>query len=545
MPDIAVGMNARLILFDIEYHGHRIETHFRLGPETHRFVAPAPTNVDRRGLLTLANVDRYCHREGDRCLVYLNEIWWPDYDVQFKTLEHGNYARIVVPPSERYACPTNLIVDWTQQNLPDDTILDMADGLSPSLLGDDEVRMLATPNIEDANDDLHSLVQSNAFVSALPAVLPEQSSPATAAEHCPVDLSSSDDVELEDWFIDLSRILQRWSIQHGDPSEFSVPVYTSFLDHESQRVCSTPKITHLSEDESLWEEDLKFPWRHQLDHMQRTFLNVVLPMPPVADTELHAAHVILTQRPGASFSVLLSLECEHLELPTIFVRIATALFSPCSLTHIVQVAKVLQHVTAERLEFVLPIPDTGLVTLRDGLPIRLRIRPDPTVGTGFDDHSLFQQKFGHSSANDHIEGELELPTAPVCSITDELLAAINAANNALALEPPPIDPNSIEAQHEAFRVLSERISEASTLPKCISHLAHRVESWFLDHTGRHTRCHTSRIVMLSEDFTTWHASFASVWNDRLEGSLDFSIHLVHPESEDKAAGTTSVTPIFN
>ena len=86
LPDIAVGMNARLILFDIEYHGHRIEPHFRLGPETHRFVAPAPTDVDRRGLLTLANVDRYCEREGDRCLVYLNEVWWPDYDVQFKTL---------------------------------------------------------------------------------------------------------------------------------------------------------------------------------------------------------------------------------------------------------------------------------------------------------------------------------------------------------------------------------------------------------------------------------------------------------------------------
>ena len=277
-----------------------------------------------------------------------------------RLFEHGNYARIVVPPSERYACPTNLIVDWTQQNLPDDTILDriadheVADGLSPSLLGDDEVRMLATPNIEDANDDLHSLVH----VSALPAVSPEQSLHVTEAEHCLVEPSSSEEVEPEDWFIHLSRILQRWSIQHGDPSEFSVPVYTWFLDHESQRVCTTPKITHLSEDESLWEEDLKFPWRHQLDHTQRTFLNVVLPMPPAADIELHAAHVILTQRPGSYRSVLLSLEFEHLELPTIFVRIAAALFSPCSLTHIVQVARVLQHVTAERLEFVLPVPDT-------------------------------------------------------------------------------------------------------------------------------------------------------------------------------------------
>ena len=148
-----------------------------------------------------------------------------------------------------------------------------------------------------------------------------------------------------------------------------------------------------------------------------------------------------------------------------------------------------------------------MITLRDGLPIRLRIHPDPTIGTGFDGHSLFQHKFGHNSANDYLSGDLEPSTAPVCSITDELLAAINAANNALALEPPPIDLDSIEAQHAAFHMLSERISEASTHPEYTSHLTFRVESWFLDHAGRHSRCHTSRIVMLSEDTTTWQASF--------------------------------------
>ena len=37
-PDIAVGQQAKLVLFDIEVHGHRSEPHFQVGPATRRFV---------------------------------------------------------------------------------------------------------------------------------------------------------------------------------------------------------------------------------------------------------------------------------------------------------------------------------------------------------------------------------------------------------------------------------------------------------------------------------------------------------------------------
>lgn len=65
---------------------------------------------------------------------------------------------------------------------------------------------------------------------------------------------------------------------------------------------------------------------------------------------------------------------------------------------------------------------------------------------------------------------------------------------------------------------------------------HRIESWFLDHRGGHNRCHSSRIVLVNEDFLSWRSSFAATWQDRLAEGEEFSLAIVYPESEDRAAG---------
>lgn len=110
LPDIAIGQNARLVLFDMEFHGHQIEAHFRLGPVTQRFVLPTPEWVDRNGILTLANVDQYCQREQGRCLVYHNGNRWPDYDFEKRQTTHGDHIRVSVPPSERFRCATRQVI---------------------------------------------------------------------------------------------------------------------------------------------------------------------------------------------------------------------------------------------------------------------------------------------------------------------------------------------------------------------------------------------------------------------------------------------------
>ena len=98
--------------------------------------------------------------------------------------------------------------------------------------------------------------------------------------------------------------------------------------------------------------------------------------------------------------------------------------------------------------------------------------------------------------------------------TEEFLQAVSAAQDAANLEPPvpvALDPRNIEAQPEAFQILWDRFTDeqliATDLRSC-----RRVESWFLHHYDV-TRCPESRISLLSDDFSTWHASLVATWND--------------------------------
>jgi len=166
-PDIAVGQVAKLVLIDLELHGHRVESHFRAGPVTRRFVMAVPEWSDRNSVLMLANVDLYCHLEGDRCLVWLDNFRWPDYDLTPRRIAHGDYIRIAIPPTERFDCPTVQMIQWTQAGLSDQAILDHAtdhealSGYSPSLLSEDAVQALAVPIAESDDSDVMHAMQTH------------------------------------------------------------------------------------------------------------------------------------------------------------------------------------------------------------------------------------------------------------------------------------------------------------------------------------------------------------------------------------------------
>ena len=532
MPDTAIGANAKLVLFDIELHGHRFEPHFRLGPETHRFVAPVPASTDRAGFLVTADVDRYCSRERDRCIVYHNNRWWPDFDVLARPIAQGDVVRIVVPPSERFACPTSQIVEWTQRNFPDEDILDMianddvVDGLSPSLLGENEVRELATPNIVHEPDDMHSLVQSPVHKEQSPWNISSNPNESSSSHSDPFD-----------WQINLACIVQRrCEIGALDVDQF-FSVYTWFLDHEKAVLCTAPKIAHTTDDPSVWEEDVAYPWRFHIDPGMKNFFAVVLPSPPVSDVETHLAHIIITQRPSQMNSVLISLEFHHATLPIVYVRFAAMLESSASIDHIVNVAPLLKNVPSSCIRLLNPVsPDRNFV-IRDGMCIRIEITPQCELSDSSDTSVLMQSS--HSVRKNVSVTMITEQTKGICtcSIMDTLLAAVNAANAAVDNQLPPIEPDSIEAQPEGIRDLWERLVDQQVGSSTDATRQHRVESWFVDHVGRHNRCLQSRIVHLSDDFLTWQSTLAEAWHDRFDGPRDFELSLVHPESEDKPAGT--------
>jgi hypothetical protein len=122
--DVRPDSGDRLVLLSIEYHAHRMEANFRLGPSVVRKVLPISRNAHRNEVLARANIDRYCRAESGRCLVFINSRRWPDYDLDRKTISHGDYIRIAVPPSDRFSCPTTEISDMTQRGLTDQQIYD-------------------------------------------------------------------------------------------------------------------------------------------------------------------------------------------------------------------------------------------------------------------------------------------------------------------------------------------------------------------------------------------------------------------------------------
>jgi len=539
LNDIPVGHAARLVLFDLELHGHRIESHFRLGPSTERFVLPVPERTDRNGILVLADVDKYCKAEGGRCLVFHNAVRWPDYDTRARQFVHGDTIRIALPPSDRFECPTDRLVTWTQQDLTDVEIMNHmdhgapAEGYSPGLLADEDARALATPNllqegVEGFADDIFHAMQRQLTV---PSASSERSEHSDESSEIPPD-----------WFIDLQRVVDH-HVRNcaADPQDETVfSVYTWLLNHESSRLCTAPKIAILGGDPTEWFDDITYPWRFHIDPNQRVFLDLVLPHSPRADVEEHIAHVLITQKPTVYSSALLSLDFQDPIARSVILRFAIAVPRVCTFENIAEIVPYFASIDANRLIWVNPASFSPEYTFKvhNGMGILAEVRP--VVSPEASHASIEDVAPLQASIAPVVGPQVSLKSAeqpvPSCSIMEELLEAVNAANNAIDNQPLLPDPASLEAQSEGIRDLWERLTDQLAMRDLVPGSTHRIESWFLDHRGGHNRCHSSRIVLVNEDFLTWKASFAATWQDRLAEGEEFSLAIVYPESEDRAAG---------
>lgn len=121
LPDTTFA-NTRLVLFELEFHGHRVEMHFQCGPDVQRFVLAVPEWSQRDQILYLADAERYCQLEQNRCLVWHCGQRWPDYDTALREIVHGDLIRVALPPSDRHVCATSQLVQWTQEGLNEDGI---------------------------------------------------------------------------------------------------------------------------------------------------------------------------------------------------------------------------------------------------------------------------------------------------------------------------------------------------------------------------------------------------------------------------------------
>lgn len=178
--DVAVGQPAKLVLLDVELHGHSFEVNYASGPTTTRTVVRLPERCGRQSVLLAANVDLYCRQEADVCFVWHGHTRWADDDHRIRLLQHGEYFRVAVPPTSRFMCSTVDAVALSQQGLSDQEMLDHMTGeevglnLSPSLLSSESVRNLARDgsSLEDDDEDIFQALQEHLVVTSIPIDIP-------------------------------------------------------------------------------------------------------------------------------------------------------------------------------------------------------------------------------------------------------------------------------------------------------------------------------------------------------------------------------------
>eukprot|EP00435_Cladocopium_sp_Y103_P048270 s546_g14.t1 len=119
-----------------------------------------------------------------------------------------------------------------------------------------------------------------------------------------------------------------------------------------------------------------------------------------------------------------------------------------------------------------------------------------------------------------------------CSFTDEFIAAVRAAGSAVEND---LDEDNVNDEPPSIFVqeMQELWNTAVEQGRFLHDQPFRVESWYTDHT-RHTRCHNSRISLLTGDESAWERQILATWSDRALEGVDTEFAIVYPPPEDIA-----------
>ena len=565
VDDIPLGRADKLVLFDVQYHAHMIELNFRLGPVVIRSVIPVPPFSVRNDMLKAAKVDRFCRAENDRCLVFLNEQRWPDYDEAPRVISNADYVRMAVPPSERFACSTMTLADLIQQGSSDQQILDAihedeaVSNVSPSMLNDTEVRALA-PAVSHQAEDLQNIVDmlplnhellgqnghdGEATSDVFQAMQIGLTVAPSGSNESPDDDADSLSPITEDWLLDLQRVVQGHidNCLEDEHQEFMFSVYTWLVDHDNMLLCREPKIAILGGDPSEWAEDIIDPWKFHIAPKEHVFYDLVSPFVQRIGIEDHIAHIILTKRMSDRSSVLVTLNFLQNSGPSVIVRFATVLPKECNFADVTTAVPLLASFLLNNIEWEFPTLneiDQHFQT-RHGMGIQIKIYPDGyDQGPLHDGNSLIQlspgnviqsDAYGLVQANQIFQTRTD--STVTCSLTEEFLAYVQAASSVTEGVNVAVDdaPDGLRAQPNWVQDVWEKWVE--TLGGIAENPPHgpRLETWFMN-PSRWTRCRTTRIVVLSVNFHQWEKELLAAWYDRADLSLPTHFAVVFPTPDD-------------
>jgi len=332
--DMEPGEPSRLCLVDYEMHGNTLEAHYQTAPVVDRRVMVTPIPASMQAIFVRAGVDVYCHLEDDRCLIFHNHQPVLSQHNPLLRPTHGDYLKLVVPPSLYCDEPTQPLLARRQQHneltFGDSPSWSESSGYSPSLIDPSELR--AQLGMQDPADiallqisvDLNT-VETLGAICRQPLCLPPQlediqssdrtcpvphsklsfteeflravNAMSTAAENLPEFQEDAFDLEaLAPWTRELYEHWNRLATIGPGAVERLGRLETWFTDHLSYQRCHHTRIAILGPDAQRWEEQIMHLWRQHILLGAPIEFHIVHPLPEDASGQI-IGQLIVVQRP--------------------------------------------------------------------------------------------------------------------------------------------------------------------------------------------------------------------------------------------------------
>ena len=277
--DLTLGSSEQLIILDVEVHFQPLPGGMLRAPEVSRHVHRVVSQLSRSHVLRLARLANYCFLQGDRCLVYRNNVLWPEQDSRVYLIQHGCYLKVVATP-------------------PLDTAVSTENALEFAIMVDEtEAADNHDCTSRPRRHNSLSLVQSHARAGST------QCSPGFDCDHHPLHLHVHryplpivGEEAFSGWIWQLTDFLSSRGFVECVEEGPVAYITTWFISHRSAPRCAESRSVRLiGSDVSLWKEQILDRWKDLLDPSEEAVITVVSPTPPGTETESTLAHVIVEQ----------------------------------------------------------------------------------------------------------------------------------------------------------------------------------------------------------------------------------------------------------
>eukprot|EP00435_Cladocopium_sp_Y103_P029363 s104_g7.t1 len=537
--DIALAADDQLVLVDVDLHqsgaGMSLAPHL-----TDRRVHKVQYPLARVHLLQYAHVAHYCEHMRNRCIVRVNHSIWPFQDIALRTLQHGTYIQIVLPPPTA-GLPTVRTVQVVE-DFPD---VDADAGFatvyphwfrSPAPAPDVTSVSPAPKTSSSAAEHCKTLDTKGSRFVGVPcpdlAVVEhvgddDQISAPTFSRSAdvmvPIGPGNQGLPQIHD--MDPFRLSMGVTFRDYAEVEFEeqgpiLNVATWFVNHDIFPRCMRHVIVQLEGDPATWPDTLCSPWRHLFQPGQPIAFRHVMPSPPRLFHDRHRVHVIIEQAlHQPSHTALFSIEVQgvHHDSRT---QLASSVPQQLSAESALSALDLESRCRVYRCTVwsgVLQFTPRDEEAIFSGIGIFVHIH-----GPRFR-HLLLDfgdQPFWHVSSSSaagssqNVSLQRRLPSELPVSCDRSLQTIQDAAHHL---------PHADTMFNPHLRVAWQQYLARTTQPP----FRFQVVTWFCDHI-RLPRSADHRVAVLPIDPQGWYTELLQVWHDWILPGLGISMYVVNP-----------------